>query len=146
MSKGIRKKTPSRTRYEQANPTVSARISREIFDRLQVVKHQENKSYGDIFKAGLKIYEVKVEKEGPIITNVVPHGPPLYEENPDLSPGQTKQVDYAVDGADVTVYRTVYRDGEVLYQDTFLSQYVPWQAIYQVAPGYAPSGAEVIDV
>jgi vancomycin resistance protein YoaR len=85
-----------------------------------------------------------VQKEGPVISNIVPHGPPLYEENPELSPGQTRQVDYAVDGADVTVYRTVYRDGEVLYQDTFLSQYVPWQAIYQVAPGYAPAGAKVI--
>jgi vancomycin resistance protein YoaR len=85
-----------------------------------------------------------VQKEGPVITNVVPHGPTLYEENPDLAPGQSRQVDYAIDGADVTVYRTVYRDGEILYQDTFLSQYVPWQAIYQVAPGYAPAGAEVI--
>ncbi|HEC24239.1 MAG TPA: hypothetical protein ENI95_15120 [Chloroflexi bacterium] len=83
-----------------------------------------------------------VQKEGPIITNIVPHGPPLYEENPDLAPGQVKQVDYAIDGADVTVYRTVYRDGEVLYQDTFFSQYVPWQAIYQVAPGYVPAGAQ----
>ena len=83
-----------------------------------------------------------VQKEGPIITNIVPHGPPLYEENPDLAPGQVKQVDYAIDGADVTVYRTVYRDGEVLYQDTFFSQYVPWQAIYQVAPGYIPAGAQ----
>jgi vancomycin resistance protein YoaR len=85
-----------------------------------------------------------VQKEGPVITNIVPHGPTLYEENPDLAPGQSRQVDYAIDGADVTVYRTVYRDGEILYQDTFLSQYVPWQAIYQVAPGYAPAGAEVI--
>ncbi|MGF1505508.1 MAG: VanW family protein [Anaerolineae bacterium] len=79
-----------------------------------------------------------VQKDGPYVTNQVPHGPAIYEENPELAPGQTKQVDYAVDGADVTVYRIVYRDGEILYQDTFFSQYIPWQAIFQVAPGYAP--------
>ncbi len=83
-----------------------------------------------------------VQKDGPYITNVVPHGPPLYEENPDLAPGQTKQVDYAVNGFDVTVYRTVYRDGRILYQDPFFSHYMPWQAVYQVAPGYVPAGAQ----
>ncbi len=82
-----------------------------------------------------------VQKDGPYITNIVPHGPPLYEENAELSPGQSRQVDFAVDGADVTVYRTVYRDGQVLYEDTFFSQYIPWQAVYQVAPGYIPPGA-----
>lgn len=82
-----------------------------------------------------------VQKDGPYVSNRVPHGPPAYEENAALSPGQSKQVDYAVDGADVTVYRTVYRDGSLLYQDTFTSHYLPWQAVYQVAPGYVPAGA-----
>ena len=71
---------------------------------------------------------------------IVPHGPPIYEENPDLSPGEVKKVDYAVDGFDAVVYRTVYRDGEILHEDTFFSQYVPWQAVYQVAPGHLPGG------
>lgn len=79
-----------------------------------------------------------VQKSGPTISNIVPHGPPIYEENPAIPPGTVKKVDYAVDGADVTVYRTVYRDGQVLHQDTFYSQYVPWQEVYHVAPGYAP--------
>jgi vancomycin resistance protein YoaR len=82
-----------------------------------------------------------VQKDGPYISNVVPHGPAVYEEDPDITPGTTKQVDFAVDGADATVYRTVYRDGAALYQDTFVSHYLPWQAVYQVAPGYSPSGA-----
>jgi vancomycin resistance protein YoaR len=86
-----------------------------------------------------------VQKDGPYIANRVPHGPPLYEESAELSPGQVKQVDYAVDGFDATVYRTVYRDGEVLYQDTFFSQYTPWQAVYQVPPGEIPAGARHVD-
>lgn len=83
-----------------------------------------------------------VQKDGPYVDNVVPHGPALYEENASLSPGTMRQVDYAVDGFDSTVYRSVYRDGELLYQDTFFSQYMPWQAVYQVAPGEIPAGAE----
>ncbi len=83
-----------------------------------------------------------VQKDGPYITNRVPHGPDLYEENPELPPGTPpKKVDFAVDGFDATVYRTVYRDGQVLYQDTFFSQYMPWQAVYQVPPGEIPPGA-----
>jgi vancomycin resistance protein YoaR len=82
-----------------------------------------------------------VQKDGPYVSNRVPHGPPLYEENPDLSPGVVKQVDWAVDGFDVTVDRIVYRDGQIIRQDTFFSSYVPWQAVYQVAPGYIPAGA-----
>jgi vancomycin resistance protein YoaR len=86
-----------------------------------------------------------VQKDGPYVSNIVPHGPALYEENPELAPGQIKQVDYAVDGFDATVYRTVYRDGRLLYQDTFFSQYVPWQAVYQVPPGEIPPGAETTE-
>ncbi len=82
-----------------------------------------------------------VEKDGPYISNIVPHGPALYEENPELSPGQQRQVDFAVDGFDAVVNRTVYRDGQVLYEDAFFSQYIPWQAVYQVAPGHIPPGA-----
>jgi vancomycin resistance protein YoaR len=84
-----------------------------------------------------------VSKDGPYISNIVRHKGPLYEVNPDLRPGTRKQVDYAADGADVTVYRTVYREGLVLYQDTFTSHYLPWRAVYQVPPGEVPPGAEL---
>ncbi|GAB4446479.1 MAG: VanW family protein [Anaerolineae bacterium] len=82
----------------------------------------------------------QVVKEGPFISNIVPHGPTKYEVNPELAPGQRRQVDYAVDGADVTVRRVVYQDGEILRNDTFLSHYLPWQAVIQVAPGELPGG------
>ncbi|MBN1427406.1 MAG: VanW family protein [Anaerolineae bacterium] len=82
-----------------------------------------------------------VQKDGPYVTNIVAHGPAVYEENPELAPGTVKQVDFAVDGADVKVVRIVYRDGQVISRDTFLSHYLPWQAVYQVAPGHTPAPA-----
>ncbi|NDJ54699.1 MAG: hypothetical protein GYB68_16650 [Chloroflexi bacterium] len=82
-----------------------------------------------------------VQKSGPQIDDIIPHGPPRYVENPSLAPGQVKQVDYAHDGSTVIIERIVYRDGAVLYSDVFRSNYVPWSAVYEVAPGYIPPGA-----
>ncbi len=85
-----------------------------------------------------KIYGTKdrdVTIEGPYVANVVPHPPDKYEENPDLATGEIKQIDYAVDGADVTVKRTVTRGGAVLFTDTVFTRYLPWQAVFQYGPG-----------
>ncbi|MFN8598372.1 MAG: VanW family protein [Anaerolineae bacterium] len=71
----------------------------------------------------------------PIVENVVPHPPDKYEDDPTLPTGVTKQVDYAVDGADVTVNRTVSRDGQVISQDRIFTKYQPWQAVFMVGTG-----------
>lgn len=60
---------------------------------------------------------------------------PLYQENPDLDPGQIRQVDWEADGADVTIFRTVHRDGQVYLQDQFSTHYLPWRAVYEYGPG-----------
>ena len=69
------------------------------------------------------------------ITNIVDELDPIYEENAELAKGEIRQVDWGVDGADVTVTRTVSRDGQVIHQDTFNTHYVPWRDIYQYGPG-----------
>jgi len=69
------------------------------------------------------------------LQNIVEPPDPLYEENPDLAKDEIKQVDWAVDGADVSVTRTVTRDGVVIHGDTFDTHYMPWQAKYQYGPG-----------
>jgi vancomycin resistance protein YoaR len=77
----------------------------------------------------------QVVKEGPFIDNVVPPKPDLWEYNEELEPGEIVQVDWAVEGADVTVGRTVYNSfGDLLRQDTFISYYIPWQNIYEYGP------------
>ncbi len=35
---------------------------------------------------------------------------------------------------DVSVNRTVYRDGEELFSDVIRSKYQPWRAIYEYGP------------
>jgi len=65
MAKG-KKKPPSRVRYEAANPTVSCRVSRDIYNRLKEIKRNEGRTQGDVLKVGLGILEVKVGKEGEV--------------------------------------------------------------------------------
>jgi len=63
MAQDKKRKTPSRIKYEQSHPTVSFRVSRELYDRLQAVKRAEGKSNTDILKVALGLIEVKVRAE-----------------------------------------------------------------------------------
>ncbi|HQN44985.1 MAG TPA: hypothetical protein PLA25_12680, partial [Anaerolineaceae bacterium] len=60
---------------------------------------------------------------------------PKYIENPELSEGQIKQVDWEAEGADISVTRIVWRNGEIYFQDSVYTHYQPWQAVYEYGPG-----------
>lgn len=78
----------------------------------------------------------RVEWQNLGLRNVIPAPPPLYQETADLPPNVCRQVDYAADGADVTVTRVVYdSSGQVKYRDNIFTRYQPWQAIYQYGSG-----------
>ncbi|NJN94041.1 MAG: hypothetical protein HC875_08065 [Anaerolineales bacterium] len=65
----------------------------------------------------------------------IKHGPPLYEKDPTLPLGMTKQVDWAVDGLDVSITRTVKEGDKVIHQDEIFSHYEPWRAVFKVGTG-----------
>jgi vancomycin resistance protein YoaR len=67
-------------------------------------------------------------------SNVVPAPEPLFEENSELRKNEIKQIDYAAQGADVNVTRTVWINGQVYFTDQFQTHYQPWQAICQYGP------------
>ena len=69
------------------------------------------------------------------LQNIVEPEEAVYQENPDLDKGEINQIDWAVDGADVTVTRTVLRDGQVYLEDAFHTHYLPWRDIYEYGPG-----------
>jgi vancomycin resistance protein YoaR len=73
-----------------------------------------------------------VEIDGPYESNPVPHGPPVYRDDPTLPKGQTQQIEWPKDGLDVTVYRIIKENGVEVQRDTFFSRYLPWQAVYLV--------------
>jgi vancomycin resistance protein YoaR len=93
-----------------------------------------------------RIYGTKpnrtVEMTGPEITNVKPALPASYQLDPALPAGKIKQVDWAKEGMDVVVKRTIrYGDGQVK-EENIVSKYRPWQAVYLYGPGAKVPGAK----
>ena len=73
-----------------------------------------------------------VEISQPAITNQSPPPAPLYQDDPSLPVGVTRQVEFPAWGASVVFTRTVKRGEEILFSDTFSSSYQPWRAVYLV--------------
>lgn len=60
---------------------------------------------------------------------------PIYEKDEELEKGEVEQLDWAIEGADVTVSRTVTRNGEILHDDTLKTHYEPWATVCHYGPG-----------
>jgi vancomycin resistance protein YoaR len=74
--------------------------------------------------------------------NRVPHGPPLPEgTDPTMKVGTRRQVEWAVDGLDATITRTV-RTGETSRTDRFFSRYTPWREKWIVGTKPDPAAAQ----
>ena len=83
----------------------------------------------------------QVVKQGPEIINVQEAAATVYEANADLQAGQQLQVDWAAQGAEVRVTRVLLDTaGNEISKDVFYSNYQPWGAVIQVAPGDARLG------
>jgi vancomycin resistance protein YoaR len=72
----------------------------------------------------------EVSMTTPVVTNITPAPPDLYQDDPTLPKGEIKQTDFAAAGADVYFTRTVTKNGKQVIFDKFVSDYQPWQAIY----------------
>jgi uncharacterized protein YabE (DUF348 family) len=66
----------------------------------------------------------------PVISNVRPAPPDVYQDDPTLPKGEIKQTDFAASGANVYFTRTVTKNGKEIISDKFFSNYQPWQAIF----------------
>jgi len=81
----------------------------------------------------------RVEKSEPEISDETEPAPPIYQLDEDLEPGTVIRWQSAVDGLTATIERHVYDAAdEVLYHDTFVSEYAPRRAAYHYGPGYDP--------
>jgi vancomycin resistance protein YoaR len=101
-----------------------------------LVKSSWNEAKGTIT---FSIYGTKpsrtVEISEPVISNRKPAPGPSYQADASLKAGQIKQVDWAKEGLDAVVTRTIrYSDGKVK-QEKLVSRYRPWQAVYLYGPG-----------
>jgi vancomycin resistance protein YoaR len=73
----------------------------------------------------------------PVVSNVTPALPTVYQDDPTLPAGTLKQTDFSAAGARVVFSYSVIRAGEQIYQKTFVSNYQPWAAVYLRGTGPA---------
>lgn len=66
----------------------------------------------------------------PRIWDITPPPPDLYQDDPTLPTGTTKQIERAISGAKAAFDYKVTRGDEVLQKRTFYSNYKAWQAVY----------------
>jgi vancomycin resistance protein YoaR len=83
-----------------------------------------------------------VEISEPVISNVTTPEKPVYKEDVTLAAGTIKQVDWANNGEQVVVVRTVRNADGTAKQDRFVSKYQAWRAVFLYGPGTRlPPGA-----
>ena len=89
----------------------------------------------------------EVVKTEPVFSNVKPAPEEdVWEFDPDLSEGEWLQIDTAVEGADVTVQRTVLNaEGEVILDEFVISHYIPYPNVYRYGPGITPYDYSIFD-
>lgn len=68
----------------------------------------------------------------PILWDVAPPPPALYQDDPTLKRGITKQVDFPAWGGKASFNYKVTKANQVMFEKKFVSVYKPWQAIYLV--------------
>ncbi len=69
-----------------------------------------------------------------VVWDVTPPPPDVYIDDPTLAPGQVKQIDWRASGAKAKFTYTVVRGNEVLQDQTFVTTYKPWAAVYLRGP------------
>ncbi len=69
--------------------------------------------------------------------DALPSPPELRQDDPTLPMGVIKQVDWAAPGIKAAFDYKVSRGDEILTEQTFYSNFIPWQAVYLVGTGPA---------
>jgi len=77
----------------------------------------------------------RVAMTEPVVSNLKPPLPDKYEDDPTLPKGTVKQVDFSASGATAVFTRKVYKGDRLIIDDTFKSNFRPWQAIFLVGTG-----------
>lgn len=82
------------------------------------------------------------KKDGRVVTisnatiwDIQPAPPARFQDDPTLKVGVTKQVDWAAPGTKSKFHYRVERNGELLQDRDFFSNFRPWQAAYLVGTG-----------
>lgn len=72
----------------------------------------------------------------PVVSGFASAPAPLYQDDPTLPKGTTKQVDFAASGATASFQRVVKdKNGKIVTDEKYVSKYSPWRAVFLVGTG-----------
>lgn len=90
----------------------------------------------------------RVVKEEPVWSNIVPAPTEDQDQwvyDPNVEPGTVEQIDWTVEGADVSVRRLVYNfNDELILENTFSSHYVPNPNVFHYGDGVEPGDYSLV--
>ncbi len=113
-------------------PKVDLKFKNDTENYVLVQGHVNKDEYKIVFEIFGTDDGREVEISKPEIYNVSPPPPAKYIETDTLPKGTTKQIDFPAWGATSVFKRTVKKNGDILFEETYKSVYRPWQAIYLV--------------
>ncbi len=86
-----------------------------------------------------------VEQIGPTWGEAIPPEAPIYEYDPTMPAGTVERLERAHDGLTAVLERVVRdAEGNLLHQDRFVSNFVPWPARYRYGPEFIPPTEAVV--
>lgn len=84
----------------------------------------------------------KVEISDPRVYDITTPPDPVYIEDVNLAPGETKVLEKAHNGASADFhYKVTSVEGKITFEKTFYSKYVAWRAMYAKGPGESSSSS-----
>ncbi len=117
------------------SPTVDLKFTNDTPAAILVVLEQDKENNILRFKFYGKRDGRKVELSDVKLYDEQPPPPAVYQDDPTLKKGVTKQVDFSAWGAkSVFTYKVTKQNSEG-FEKTFFSMFKPWQAVYLVGTG-----------
>ncbi|HTK03528.1 MAG TPA: VanW family protein [Alphaproteobacteria bacterium] len=111
-------------------PSPDLKFTNDTQASILIVAKNDPKNYSLIFELYGTSDGRKATVTKPIVSNVRPALPTVYQDDPTLKAGVLKQVDYSAAGAKVSFDYKVEKNGATIFQKTFVSNYRPWAAVY----------------
>jgi vancomycin resistance protein YoaR len=111
-------------------PSPDLKFKNDTSNYILIVANSDPKHYSLVFEIYGTSDGRKVTISKPVISNIIPALPTVYQDDPTLKTGVLKQIDYSAAGAKVTFDYNVERDGVNLFSKKFISNYRPWAAVY----------------
>ncbi len=113
-------------------PTVDLKVKNDTPGAILIQTEIDKENNLLYFRFYGKKDDRKIEISPVTLSNQQPPPEPLYQDDPTLKKGIVKQVEFPAWGARSSFSYKVTKGSEIIQEETFISNYRPWQAVFLV--------------